>query len=132
MVCSLSLCVREHDGLDHLIWIPPMMITVMVVDDHCAPLLPWRPKSGHNSGPLGIVTETTPFSHLLARGLGSPAFSVRVLREPTARSLIARVLSEKYIAIHMLSNCAQHIKFLTQHIIVFHSLDNIWKNLDNV
>jgi len=26
--------------------------------------------------------------------------------------------SEKYIAIHMLSNFTQHIKFLTQHIIV--------------
>jgi len=28
------------------------------------------------------------------------------------------VTSEKYIAIHILSNFAQHIKFLTQHIIV--------------
>jgi len=40
--------------------------------------------------------------------------------------------SGKYIAIDMLSNVTQHIKFLTQHIIVSQSLDNIWKNLDNI
>ena len=51
--------------------------------------------------------------------------------EPTTSALTVPP-SEKYIAIHMLSNFAQHIKFLTQHIIVLHSLDNIWKFPDNV
>ena len=35
--------------------------------------------------------------------------------------------SEKYIAIHMLSNFAQHIKFLTQHIICY----TPWRKYEN-
>ena len=38
--------------------------------------------------------------------------------------------SEKYIAIHMLSNFTQHIKFLTHHIIVLQSLDNFHTTYD--
>ena len=50
----------------------------------------------------------------------------------TIKIVAKTAASEKYIAIHMLSNFAQHIKFLTQHIIVLHSLDNIRKFSDNI
>ena len=105
VVCLLSLGLHGHDRLDRLI-----QIMVMVVDDHCAPLLPWRPKSGHNPAPLGIVTETTPFSHPLARDWVSPAFSVRILEEPTARSLVAQVQTRDTVLVrelfrHFLQAC---------------------------
>jgi len=56
----------------------------------------------------------------------------RLTFETPPSSVPYQVPSEKYITIHMLSNFAQHIKFLTHHIIVLHSLDNIWKFPDNI
>jgi len=55
------------------------------------------------------------------KGLGLPIYEIK----PCIIGHVALSPSGKYIAIQMLSNFTQHIKFLTHYIIVLQFLDKI-------